>query len=470
MKDIDNIIAKMDEVVKNTNSIDAVCDASGDINVDNILRKIDSLAENMREPKGRIAKRPIYEKIEASYTEYKLLKRILIKFDKVLQKNRFYEERVRPRLKSKLRNFTSKRIVDGKQIMAYDGVEFVEILYKSILLREVDGQARKKCVRLLDMGEASKLDLIDSLMNSEEARKINIRVSNLTGLRFKRRLNRIPLLNYGYRWIRDIIYFPKKIDEYEQFIRRYEGFLNQEKQEKERKVQEEKLSKEMMDMFYLHYNEKLLPDSREKVKNRSIEYIERLDEFFDGQDKKSLSIVDLGCGECEWIELLNEHGYKALGVDSNQAVIEKMHRLLPEIEIQEDNAYEYLIKEESESKDLITAFHMIEHMDIISQMKLIKECFRVLKPGGMLIMETPDPANILTSTYYFHLDPTHIKIIPSELLIFTMEECGFKVVERLGLSPLEYAPYEYKNDEAISAIIFRFNMEQAYSIRAVKER
>ena len=136
MKNIDNIIAKMDEIVKNTNSIDAVCDASGDINVDNILRKIDSLAENMREPKGRIAKRPIYEKIEASYTEYKLLKRILIKFDKVLQKNRFYEERVRPRLKSKLRNFTSKRIVDGKQIMAYDGVEFVEILYKSILLRE----------------------------------------------------------------------------------------------------------------------------------------------------------------------------------------------------------------------------------------------------------------------------------------------------------------------------------------------
>lgn len=215
MRDIDNIIVEMDKLVKNTNSIDIVCDDNVGINVDRILRKVDSLAENMREPQGRILKRPIYEKIEASYTEYKLWKKILIKLDKVLQKNRFYEESIRPRLKSRLRNFTSKRTVDGKQIMAYDRVEFVEVLYKSILLREVDEQARKECVHLLDIGEVSKLDLIDSLMNSEEARKMNIRVANLTGLRFKRKIKNLPLFYYSYRWIRAIIYLPKKMDKHE---------------------------------------------------------------------------------------------------------------------------------------------------------------------------------------------------------------------------------------------------------------
>lgn len=103
-------------------------------------------------------------------------------------------------------------------------------------------------------------------------------------------------------------------------------------------------------------------------------------------------------------------------------------------------------------------FHMIEHMDITLQMKLIKECFCVLKPGRMLIMEFPVPPNILTSTYYFYLNPTHIKIISSELLAFTMEECGFRIVERLMLSPLGYDSYEYNKDDTISAIIFRFKI------------
>lgn len=40
-------------------------------------------------------------------------------------------------------------------------------------------------------------------------------------------------------------------------------------------------------MFYLYYNEKLLIDSKERVENCSIEYLERLDEFLLDKIKKS---------------------------------------------------------------------------------------------------------------------------------------------------------------------------------------
>ena len=211
-----------------------------------------------------------------------------------------------------------------------------------------------------------------------------------------------------------------------------------------------------------------MPDSREKVKERSVVYIQRLDNYFHDLDKMKLNILDLGCGECEWIELLEENGYPAVGVDSNAEVIRKVKGMYPEFRIIENNAIDYLRSQQDNSYDLITAFHMIEHMDITTQMTLIKECYRVLRPKGMLIFETPNPANIFISTYYFYLDPTHIKIVPSELLSFMVEEFGFKVVEKLYLSPLNYAPYDYKQNDAISAVIYRFNMEQAYSIRAVK--
>ena len=91
-----------------------------------------------------------------------------------------------------------------------------------------------------------------------------------------------------------------------------------------------------------------------------------------------------------------------------------------------------------------------------------------LSNGGMLILETPNPLNILTATYYFRLDPTHRFPIPKELLEFTVKEAGLNIKETLMLNPLNFIPYTYEEDDPIKDIIFRFNMEQAYSVLAVK--
>ena len=212
-----------------------------------------------------------------------------------------------------------------------------------------------------------------------------------------------------------------------------------------------------------------MSDSRDDVKNRAKIYIDKLNNHFKDRNKEELIIIDLGCGECEWIELLNENGYYAKGVDSNSSVVKKVRMNMPNINIEEIDAFSFLKGLEDNSVDMLSSFHMVEHLDMLEVIKLLAECKRVIRSGGLIIMETPNPQNILTSTYYFNMDPTHNKPIPPELLAFFVNESGLHVKEKVLLYPLNFIPYEYKDDDPIKDIVFRFNMEQAYSVLAVKE-
>lgn len=244
----------------------------------------------------------------------------------------------------------------------------------------------------------------------------------------------------------------------------------------EEQVQKERIkagnmleTKNLLDRFYVEYNDKLMCDSREEVAERQEHYLPFIEQHM-GDKKQELVMLDLGCGEGEFVELLNKNDYPAYGVDNNPMVIQKVKTINPAIRIVESGAIEYLRGLSSGTVDFISCFHMVEHLEMVELLELLKEMYRVLKVGGSLILETPNPLNILISTYYFYLDPTHKKQIPSELLKLMVSNSGFKVEECRMLRPLNFVPYTYDNPEdKISDIVFRFNMEQAYSIMAVKE-
>ena len=50
---------------------------------------------------------------------------------------------------------------------------------------------------------------------------------------------------------------------------------------------------------------------------------------------------------------------------------------------------------ESESYDMISAFHVMEHFGIGAILKPLSEIHRILKPGGMFIAELPDFPEVL---------------------------------------------------------------------------
>jgi len=173
--------------------------------------------------------------------------------------------------------------------------------------------------------------------------------------------------------------------------------------------------------------------SRDLIKSRLTAYKQFIEPLLPVE--KNPHAIDLGCGRGEWLEVLGEMGVAATGVDLDQGMLAACaERGLVGIHA---DAIEYLHSLESESQLVVSAFHVVEHISFEDLQRLTKEAHRVLRPGGLLIMETPNPENIFVATCNFYLDPTHVKPIPPELLVFSTEYCGFlrsKIV-RLQESP-----------------------------------
>ena len=141
--------------------------------------------------------------------------------------------------------------------------------------------------------------------------------------------------------------------------------------------------------------------------------------------------LDLGCGRGEWLELLQEKGFLPLGVDLDEGMLEACkERGLPATQ---GDAIAYLKSLADATQCIVSGFHIVEHIAFDDLQTLVIEALRVLKPGGLLILETPNPENIVVGTSNFYLDPTHLRPIPPLLLTFLPEYYGFERVKTLRL-------------------------------------
>lgn len=83
--------------------------------------------------------------------------------------------------------------------------------------------------------------------------------------------------------------------------------------------------------------------------------------------------------------------------------------------------------------DVVLAGELIEHLEV--PVEFLRECHKALKPGGRVVLSTPNPNSfierILTLTLsrrYFYTKE-HVMLIPQRWLIRIMEIAGFKNVE-----------------------------------------
>jgi ubiquinone/menaquinone biosynthesis C-methylase UbiE len=516
--DLDNVLIETRVAIRALSDIE-IDDKFAEVSIGKILSEINVESKSMIISSDRVR---AVKRIEAvSANELQTVK-FLRSLDQKLSKLNLYKDYIRPEIKKRIGSLYDRKIVSGKDLLSLEGEEFVDAIYKTLLKREADDQGKRNALRYLRETGSDKVDLIYSLINSEEGKTKNIRVKGIQArklyLSIKRGIFNIPVLGYFIRLGINICLLPRRLRTFQnafngiyiklssfdeklykldENLYKFDGELDKfnkrlndmgqdincldevSKEVVQFKSRLEnlelnnsdrlKIEKDWMDKFYVRYNEVLMPDSREDVKSRAKIYIDKINYYFKDRDKSELVIIDLGCGECEWVELLGEEGYKATGIDSNSYVINKVRETVPDIDIIESDALTYLNGLEDDSVDILSSLHMVEHMEMIEIIELLAECRRVLKIGGFLIIETPNPQNIMISTYYFNIDPTHKKPIPPELLAFVVGESGLTVKEKILLYPLNFTPYEYKKDDPLSDIVFRFNMEQAYSVLAVKE-
>jgi 2-polyprenyl-3-methyl-5-hydroxy-6-metoxy-1,4-benzoquinol methylase len=190
--------------------------------------------------------------------------------------------------------------------------------------------------------------------------------------------------------------------------------------------------------------------SRKDIKERLQVYLPILEEAKLRIDDRG--ILDVGCGRGEWLELLNEQGFRGQGVDVNRVVIEQCRQ--QGLEVVESDALAYMRSLPDNSLGAVTGFHIIEHLAFDVMIKLLDETVRVMKPGGVAIFETPNPENVLVGSYTFYLDPTHRNPLPSAVTKFLAEARGLCRVEIMSLHPHLEA---LKVEEAGLEVAKRFN-------------
>ena len=141
--------------------------------------------------------------------------------------------------------------------------------------------------------------------------------------------------------------------------------------------------------------------------------------------------VDLGCGRGEWLELLQGAGFVPQGIDLDAGMLAAcMERGLP---VTQGDAIAHLKSLSDQSQCIVSGFHIAEHIAFDDLATLVIHSMRVLKPGGILILETPNPENVVVGACSFFLDPTHLRPIPPLLLSFLPEHHGFARVRTVRL-------------------------------------
>ncbi len=182
-------------------------------------------------------------------------------------------------------------------------------------------------------------------------------------------------------------------------------------------------------------------------------------------------VLDLGPGRGEWLEILKEAGIDAYGVDLNKDFVDQC--LARGLKVVLADVSAHLAEVPERSLSAITGFHLVEHVPVDRLIQLIDLSVRALQPGGLLVLETPNPDNLIVGASSFYLDPSHLRPLPPDLLRFLVEARGFADVETRFLHPRSYtqlstppdtAPWSSDITPLVNLINDRLNGPQDYAV------
>lgn len=163
------------------------------------------------------------------------------------------------------------------------------------------------------------------------------------------------------------------------------------------------------------------------------ELLEHMAGLADQLKGASSTVVDIGCGRGEFLELLAERGVQAVGLEIDPALVaEGRSRGL---DVVHDDAIGWLVRAEDESLDGIVLIQVIEHLSPQEVVELVALARDKLRRGGRAIIETVNPQSLITFARAFYIDPTHSTPIHPAYLSFLFQEAGFTTVDIEWRSP-----------------------------------
>jgi len=105
---------------------------------------------------------------------------------------------------------------------------------------------------------------------------------------------------------------------------------------------------------------------------------------------QSEKLLDIGCGDGQVCSLLVGRGYQVFGLEISEEALKNARQKVPKgLFFLSDGSNHLSFKDEE--FDLITCLGVLEH--VLEPMKMLEECYRVLKKGGMAIFLVPNSWN-----------------------------------------------------------------------------
>jgi len=149
--------------------------------------------------------------------------------------------------------------------------------------------------------------------------------------------------------------------------------------------------------------------------------------------KKTGKILDIGCGQGQFLHMLNDRGWDCVGIERSVKLKEYVSKKY-NIPVMDADMKKWEFK--NQEFDVINIYHVIEHIE--EPETLLKKVREIIKDDGILIMGLPNIASFQSGVFsnkWFHLDlPRHLLHYSHETITVLLNKCGFEVISNKGFS------------------------------------
>ncbi|HHS97027.1 MAG TPA: class I SAM-dependent methyltransferase [Chloroflexi bacterium] len=136
-------------------------------------------------------------------------------------------------------------------------------------------------------------------------------------------------------------------------------------------------------------------------------------------------VLDIGCGEGQFLELLGAEGIDAQGLDIDPGMVERCRQ--KGLDVVEADLFDYLPRHR-ETFDGIFCSNLIEHLSAEEAVQFVRLAFDALQEGGVFLIATPNPASLIVHLHEFWRDATHVRPYARHLLEFLLFQAGFREI------------------------------------------
>lgn len=139
-------------------------------------------------------------------------------------------------------------------------------------------------------------------------------------------------------------------------------------------------------------------------------------------------VLEAGCGEGYGADLIASVARRVIAVDYDAAAVAHVRSRYPRVQVLAANLAAVPIPDAS--VDVVVNFQVIEHL--WDQPQFVTECLRLLRPGGRLLMSTPNRITF-TPDSDTPVNPFHTRELNATELRELLEDAGFQIEGMYGV-------------------------------------